>query len=229
MARQDIHADPINGDLNTTDNLTNKAIYDFVLLAEMERMDNDNFCYGEIIILPEFEKNYTEKNGVHFRIPYLPVFKQLVIRFRIDNGTGQNEFLINKTDNKVWFPVYTGIQNDKQTIRLSEYYELNEKGNFNLIIKEGYLLLYSGDETDFYIKAAKRQNEVFLLKAFAGNIYQHPTTGVGLIEFLHGNFENSGLAEKLQSEFHNDKMVINNAFMDSITGELFLEVEEKNG
>ena len=80
----------------------------------MEGMDNDNFCYGEIIILPEFEKNYTEKNGVHFRIPYLPVFKQLVIRFRIDNGTGQNEFLINKTDNKVWFPVYAGTQNDRQ-------------------------------------------------------------------------------------------------------------------
>ncbi len=76
---------------------------------------------------------------------------------------------------------------------------------------------------------ALRQNEVFLLKASAGNIYQHPTTGVGLIDFLHGNFENTGLAAKLQSEFENDKMIINNAYMDSATGEMLLDVIEKNG
>ncbi len=89
--------------------------------------------------------------------------------------------------------------------------------------------MYSGEDTDFVFQPALRQNEVFLLKASAGNLYQHPTTGVGLIDFLHGNFENTGLAAKLQSEFENDKMIINNAYMDSATGEMLLDVIEKNG
>ena len=73
------------------------------------------------------------------------------------------------------------------------------------------------------------RNETFLLKASAGTLYQHPLTGVGLIDYLHGNFENTGLAAKLQSEFEADNMIIVNAYMDSATGELLLEVKEKNG
>jgi len=111
---------------------------------------------------------------------------------------------------------------------VSEFHRINENGNFRFRI-EDYLLVYSGDDTDFLVKHSQGQNEIFLLKAFAGNLYQYPTTGVGLVEYLHGNFENSGLAAKLQSEFENDKMVVKNAYMDSDTGELYLDVEEKNG
>ena len=39
--------------------------------------------------------------------------------------------------------------------------------------------------------------------------------------------KNNGLAAKLQSEFQNDRMIIRNAYMDSATGELLLETEEK--
>ena len=89
--------------------------------------------------------------------------------------------------------------------------------------------LFSGHETDLIIKASMNQNESFLLKASAGSLYQHPTTGVGLLDYLHANFENTGLAQKLQSEFINDKMIIDNAYMDSTTGELHLNVREKDG
>ena len=65
------------------------------------------------------------------------------------------------------------------------------------------------------------------MKAAAGNLYQHPTTGVGLIDFLHSNMENNGFAAKLQAEFTSDKIIIRNAYIDSVTGELFLETEEK--
>ena len=78
------------------------------------------------------------------------------------------------------------------------------------------------------MRPALRQNEMFLLKAASGNLYQYPTTGVGLIDFLHGNFENSGLAAKLQSEFENDRMTINEAYMNSQTGELLLDVTESD-
>ena len=50
---------------------------------------------------------------------------------------------------------------------------------------------------------------------------------MGLIDFLHGNFENNNLAARLQAEFSGDNMVIINAYMDSTTGELLLETKEK--
>lgn len=162
------------------------------------------------------------------QIPYTPIYKELLVRLHLDNGTGHPEYIINSTDNTVWFPVY--LQDSEGTmraIRLSEYETVNEEGRYHLVLRDGCLLLYSGDDTDLEIGAAKYQNEVFLLKAFPGNLYQHPTTGVGLIDFLHGNFENNNLAARLQSEFKGDNMVIINAYMDSVTGELLLETEEK--
>ena len=112
-------------------------------------------------------------------------------------------------------------------ITLSMFFGINENGIYNLPLRDGYLALYSGGETDFEIAAAKAQNEAFLLKAAAGNLYQYPTTGVGLIDFLHSNLENNGLAAKLQAEFTSDRMIVKNAYMDSETGELLLETEEK--
>ena len=50
---------------------------------------------------------------------------------------------------------------------------------------------------------------------------------MGLIDFLHSSLENNGLAAKLQAEFLSDKMIIKNAYMDSVTGELLLETVEK--
>ncbi len=230
MARQDIDIDAVFGEVNTTDGLTNKVIYDFALLEYVEGADNEQYAYGEITVPQGFESRYTDSAGIHIVIPYTPSYKQLRVRFRVDNPGGDTEYLVNSTDNRTWFPVY--CENDGGgvfQIRLAEFAELNGNGNFNLFLRRGYLALYSGEDTDFVFQPALRQNEVFLLKASAGNLYQHPTTGVGLIDFLHGNFENTGLAAKLQSEFENDKMIINNAYMDSETGELLLDVTEKNG
>lgn len=231
MARQDININAIYGELNTTNNLTSKAIYEFKILEDQDRIDNDLFCYAEILVPSYFEKSYRDENGIHVNIPYTPEFKELKVCFRIDNGTDKEEFILNKTNNQIWFPVYLGdASENKKTIKLSEYRQLNENCDFNFIMKEdGYLLLFSGDETDFIIKASLDQNKAFLLKAFPGGLYQHPTTGVGLIDYLHGNFENAGLAQKLQSEFLNDNMIIENAYMDSDMGNLYLDVKEKDG
>jgi hypothetical protein len=218
------------GEVNTTDNLTNKVIYGFVLLPRVEGADNDSITYGEITVPQGFGSRYSDSTGIHVVIPYTPSYKYLAVRFRVEHPGGGTEYLVNPADNRVWWMVCreNGEGKISQT-RLAELPALNGNGNFNLLMRRGYLAVYSGEETDFTFRPALRQNEVFLLKAFAGNLYQHPTTGVGLIEFLHGNFENTGLAAKLQSEFTNDKMIINNAYMDSDTGELLLDVTEKNG
>jgi hypothetical protein len=230
MARQDIHADTVYGDLTVADNTAGKVRYAFSFLDEMEGEDNDNFCYGEASVPPEFGTKWRNNKGIFVYIPYLPVFKCLKLRFSVEAGNGDRQYLLNKTDNRTWFPVCR-VDGDGGPIpvHLSEFYGMNDSGAFCLVPQEGFLALFSGEETDLEIKAALPQNEVFLLKAMAGNLYQHPATGVGLIEFLHGNFENSSLAAKLQREFEGDGMIINNAYMDSATGELFLDVKEKNG
>ena len=133
----------------------------------------------------------------------------------------------NPATGKHWFPVVAETEAGTADIALAAFFSLNEKGVYNLLSRDGYLAVYSGSETDFEIGAAKAQNETFLLKASAGNLYQHSTTGVGLVDYLHSSLENNGLAAKLQSEFLSDKVVIKNAYMDSATGELLLETEEK--
>lgn len=230
MARQDISVDATYGEVETTDNLTSKAIYDLTLFGRIEGADNDHYIYGEITVPSGFESRYSDQSGIHVCIPYTPSYKQLVIRLRIDHPGGATEYFVNPVDNRTWFTVFQeDAEGEPSQIRAAEFIGLNENENYNLLLRRGYLVIYSGDDTDFLFQPALKQNEIFLLKAFASNLYQHPTTGVGLIDFLHANFENSGLAEKLQSEFEADHMIINEAYMDSTTGELLLDVTEKNG
>lgn len=226
MPRQDIQIDTDYGELETTDNIIGKMNYDFVLLDSVPGADNDNYCYGEVIIPQNFEKRVKDGFEVHVSIPYKPVFKQLRVRFRVDMNNNLSEFIRNVNDNGLWYDVALP---DGGAIRLAEFRAINEQSYFNLRLEGGRLSLYSGNETDLLIKASLSQNQNFLLRASAGTLYQHPLTGVGLIDFLHGNFENSGLAAKLQKEFEADNMIIVNAYMNSETGELLLEVKEKNG
>ncbi|MEG0455122.1 MAG: hypothetical protein RR559_07250 [Bacteroides sp.] len=225
MARQDIQIDTVYGELETTDIIVGKNSYDFMLLESLPGSDNDNFRYGEITIPKGHEKKVVNGFQAHISIPYTPYYKELKVRFRVASESDTPEYMINKTDNGIWF---RACLPEGRQIRMSELRKLNER-NYNLILMDGVLWIYSGKQTDLLIKASLGQNQTFLLKASAGNLYQHPLTGVGLIDYLHGNFENTGLAAKLQSEFEADKMVINNAYMDSATGELLLDVEEYNG
>lgn len=226
MARQDIQIDTQYGELETTDNIVGKTLYDFVLLDYVGGLDNDTYCYGEVVVPRGSEKRVKEGFQVHVHIPYRAVYKMMMVRFRVGDDEEIPEYAMNGTTNRPWYRV---VLPDEGEIRLSEFHRLNGEGYYNLELSGGVLHLYSGHETDLLIKASLPQNETFLLKASAGNLYQHPLTGVGLIDYLHGNFENTGLAAKLQSEFEADNMVVINAYMDSVTGELLLEVKEKNG
>lgn len=220
MARQDINMDASCGEVNLADNLTDKRIYPFEYLG----MDTDRYAYGEIRVPGNFESRYNDRDGIRVHIPYIPQYKELKIRFALEKGDGNESYLRNRSDNSTWFTV---LSPDLGTVYLSAFRTVNETNHFNLILHGGKLLLYSANETDFIIKPSLEQTKVFLLKAAAGNLYQHPTTGVGLIRYLHGNFENSNLPGKLQQEFEADGMIIKNAYMDSETGELLLDVDEK--
>lgn len=225
MARQDILIDADYGELQTVDNPVGRTVYDFTLLGRMEGADNERYAYGEIAVPERFGERFMQVESLHVRIPYTAVYRELKVRFRVTTSVGGTYCLINPADNTTWFTVRDCAGTP---IRLSEFGTVDADGIFRLVRRSGELLLYGGTESDLPIGAALRQNEVFLLKAAAGTLYQHPTTGVGLVDFLHGNFENTGLAARLQSEFENDRMVIENAYMNSETGELLLDVRERD-
>lgn len=227
MARQDITMDIEYGEVETSGNVAGKTFHDLTLLDSVPGADNDMFRYGEIPVPAGFFSSYTDNRGIHVRIPYTPDVRRLAVRFRVESGSGGVEYLKNPVTGREWFPVMAEQTEGRADITLSMFFGINENGIYNLLLRDGYLALYSGEETDFEIAAAKAQNAAFLLKAAAGNLYQYPTTGVGLIDFLHSNLETNGLAAKLQAEFTSDRMVIKNAYMDSETGELLLETEEK--
>ena len=227
MARQDITMDAEYGEVETPSNVAGKTFYEFRLLDSVENADNDNYRYGEIIVPVGFEQLYSDNKGIHIVLPYTPDRRFTAFRFMICHGSGGTEFLRNSVSGSIWFPVMVESTSGNSAVTLASLFSLNEDGIFNLLLRDGYLAIFSGEETDFEIGAAKAQNETFLLKASAGNNYQHPTTGVGLIDFLHSSLENNGLAAKLQSEFLSDKMIIKNAYMNSATGELLLETIEK--
>lgn len=223
--RQDINMIPVYGEINLTYNLASKRFYDFSFIGDIEGMDNDNYCYAEISVPPEFESKFINQSRLYTYIPYIAEFKQLKIRFLIEKNNDFPEYLINRQTNTIWFPVLT---ESRAPIPASKFCTINEKQTFNLILNEGALLLYSGYETDLTIKGSLEQTKTFLLKATAGNIYQFPKVGVGLTYYLHSNLEISDLSAKLLQEFENDKLIIRDAYMDSNTGELLLDVEEKN-
>lgn len=226
MARQDIQIDTHFGELETTNNIVGKNHYDFALLGAIDGQDNDNYCYSEVLIPYGYEQRVKDGFQAHIRLPYKPQNKELQVRLRMDSENGMPEYILNRTTNRPWYRVALP---DGNAIRISEYRTLGSEEVYNLTLKQGVFQIYSGHETDLLIKASLSQNQNFLLKAAAGTLYQHPLTGVGLIDFLHGNFENSGLAAKLQKEFEADNMIVVNAYMNSETGELLLEVKEKNG
>lgn len=228
MSRQDIYVNAQYGEMETTGQQTNKLLFGFNYLGEIPGMDNENCCYGEVSVPEGFEKKYKEGEGIYTQIPYLPVYKRLLVRFSMTGNNGSLEYLVNRANNRIWFSICRESEvDDEKHIRLSGFRLLCEDGFFYLVFQGERLFIYSGYQTDFIIKAALKQNEVFLLKTFAGNLYQHPTTGVGLVDFLHGNLENTGLAVKLQKEFENDNMIIEDAYMDSDSGELMMNVKEK--
>lgn len=203
------------GEVSLSGSLAGKNIYPFDIVSE-----NDTYCYGEIIVNDSFKQDIA-----YCYIPYLAKYKVLKVRFKYELLGGTTEFVVNPSNGKEWFEIFKEV---KQAIYISEYRILNENNFFVLVFNNNeYVTIYSGGDTDMEIKPALIQNETFLLKAFASNIYQYPTVGVGLINFLHGNFENTGLAEKLKKEFESDDMIINNAYMDSETGELLLDAIEK--
>ncbi len=208
MAREDIEIDTEYGELPIAS--SSRQLLSFSIVRE-----DDNFVYCEVAVPARTTEIVCE-------IAYAPIDKALRVRLRRERD---EDLILNPTNNSEWYDL---LLPNGDTIHYCNLRTINSEEIYNLVVDGGTLRLYSGAQSDVAVTASLSQNQTFLLKASAGTLYNHPLTGVGLIDFLHCNLENNGLAQKLQKEFEGDNMVIINAYMDSITGDLLLEVNEKN-
>ena len=115
------------------------------------------------------------------------------------------------------------ISNGRSSILISSLYALKQGNEYvNTICGVGMtnLLKWNGININ-----ANIQNRNLLLQCVPSNNYRYPTSGVGLIKYLHANLSHSGLAEKLQTEFKDDKVEIINAAFNSYSGDLELDLD----
>lgn len=224
MTRYDIIADLTYGDLDLSKSYAGKVVADFDWLGRLDGYDNDHFIYAEVTLPRSTGLSYTDKDSLVVKIPYLAEFKKMKIRFLIDSSNeDKHQYLINPKDNSVWYGVnYT--TGDPAIV--SEISSINHKDVFEIVFSEGMLVLYDGESSDLKISESLNQNKNLLLQARMGNIIRFPLTGVGLVDFLNSNLNHSDLAEKLQSEFVKDGMVVVEASINAESGDLKLTVEE---
>ena len=104
---------PSLGEVSTSAGLSGKVFYPFRLSGEQD----ERWVRGEITVPADFAVRRRGEPGFHVQIPYTPLYKELLVRLRLNNGTGHPEYFINSTDNTTWFPVY--LQDSEGTMRPS--------------------------------------------------------------------------------------------------------------
>lgn len=193
--------------------------------------DGDVFLDLQITVPSIYDISKVWDEGIVFSLSYIPIYKPMRIRISRDYGEGTVQYLVNPTNNAVWFPVMCSLYGKNPTaICASQLMTVNPDFNFRIICdsEDGTAKLYSGVETDFIIEDSNKQNADLLLKCVPSNHYRYPTSGVGLVLYVNSNVKSTELSEVIQREFENDNVVVNNASFDSDTGELSLDLDTTN-
>lgn len=187
--------------------------------------DEDLFLTAQITIPSNFDIKQLYTTGVKIKIPYTPIYKPIKIRFGRDFGGGNIRIVINPTDNSEWFEVHTRLFGLQDKILYASQLIMVSQDYYLIQINKGVAYLWSNAISDMVNINANIQNRNLLLQCVPSNNYRYPTSGVGLIKYLHANLSHSGLAEKLQTEFKDDKVEIINAAFNSYSGDLELDLD----
>jgi len=142
-------------------------------------------------------------------------------------GDNHERVVVNPVDGGEWFEVHTKLYGlDETVLKASELLKVSMDDYIvQLDMDEGVAYLWSGIHSDCVNVNANIQNRNLLLRCVPSNNYRYPTSGVGLIRYLHSNLSRTGLADKLQSEFEADLVKVNYAAFDSDTGDLELDLD----
>lgn len=187
--------------------------------------DEELFLTAQITVPLNFDIKQLYTTGVMVKIPYTPIYKPIKIRFGRDFGGGNIRIVINPTDNSEWFEVHTRLFGLQDKILYASQLIMVSQDYYLIQINKGVAYLWSNAISDMVNINANIQNRNLLLQCVPSNNYRYPTSGVGLIKYLHANLSHSGLAEKLQTEFKDDKVEIINAAFNSYSGDLELDLD----
>ena len=215
--RTDIAVDFDTGDLSLSER-TPRYMVDF----SWEKED-DYYLYGKCQFKSNFQNNDLEE-GVGVYIPACLKYKKIKMSFWAIDGSNNAYPILNPIDNSEYYTVKD--LNDKE-VYASTLPVISDRFCycFNLIDNQVYVSdMYS---YDLSLCESLEQNESYLLKSYAGNLYQYPTTGIALQEYLNGNINDSSLGIKIKEEFNRDKMFVEEVNIDSETGQRAIKAREE--
>ena len=198
------------------------STYPFTWVSE-----SDLYLLGEITIPHTFDVNKLQTEGVKVEIPYTPIYKPFKVRIMRQFDANNSMAVINPVNGSEWFEVHTKLWNQQNTqlcasqlIVISQDTYIVQLDNTN-----GVVYIWSANNTDAVNVAANIQNRNLLLQCIPSNSYRYPTSGVGLVRFLHANLSQTTLANILQDEFKAYKVTVKGAAFDSYTGDIELDLD----
>lgn len=197
--------------------------YPFEWLAE-----TDTYIRGQVIIPSSYNMSRVYTIGVLIEIPYTPIYKPIQLRILRDYGGSTLRAIPNPMNHEDWYDVYVRLNGASKSAQL--YASMlpmisPDKYIVQLIQNEGSAYIWTAEDSDLTNANANIQNRNMMLKCVPSNNYRYPTSGVGLIRYLHGNLSQTDLATRLRTEFKSDKVSVESAAFDSYTGDLDMDLD----
>ena len=222
--RRDIHIDTTTGDVVLQDRNKNTITHPFKLIGE-----SDAYVYGQVTIPSISDLDEIYEHGVKVEIPYTPIYKPIQLTFVQAVDGVVTRTLTNPVNLSTYFDVYAHLLGKEEDahIKASQLLMINNDGNYIVQLEKngGNVFMWSGALSDLEVADANIQNRNLMLMCVPSNNYRYPTSGVGLVRYLHGNLDQTDLANRLDSEFKADKVSVNNASFDSYTGDIDLDLD----
>lgn len=222
--RRDIHIDTTTGDVVLQDRNKNTITHPFKWIGE-----SDAYVYGQVIIPSISDLNEVYEHGVKVEIPYTPIYKPIQLTFVQAVDGVVTRTLTNPVNLSTYFDVYAHLLGKEEDVHIkaSQLLMINNDGNYIVQLEKngGNVFMWSGALSDLEVADANIQNRNLMLMCVPSNNYRYPTSGVGLVRYLHGNLDQTDLANRLDSEFKADNVSVNNASFDSYTGDIDLDLD----
>lgn len=217
--RRDIHVNTQLGDIVLQDrNIL--GTYPFEWIGE-----EDLVLKGQLTLPGNYDINTLYSKGVRVSIPYTPIYKPMQIRIVRDYGDGVTRTVINPVNRSEWFDIRTKLYGKSDLQIRAPQLLMISMGDYLIQIDNNTAYIWSNIDSDLCNINANYQNRNLLLQCVPSNNYRYPTSGVGLVRFLHSNLSQAKLADKLDSEFKADKVTVKNASFNSFTGNLEMDLD----
>lgn len=189
--------------------------------------ESDVYLFGRIILPVQYDIKGIYTKGVLVEIPYTPRYKRMRIEVCRTFGTATYQAVRNPVDHSRYFNLKTKyLGGADKTFYAPQLLMIDEdKYVIQLVENSADAYVWASSDSDLNNVKASIQNRNLLLKCVPSNNYRYPTSGVGLVRYLHSALSQSDLANRLQDEFKNDKVMVNSAAFNSYTGDIDLDLD----